>query len=244
MEARKMSPAPIILRVIHLIKMGLLITMVLFTIFLINHFRLSNYFPIRTVYIYGANHLSQQKVQEILQPLVAKGYFSIDVDYIRERLLQMSWVADIFVRRNWPDQIVVTVVEKKPIALWNKENLLSDAGELFNPPQLTFPHDIPLFHGPAGKHITMLQYFNNFNRILNPLHAKISYLELTPFLTWKLKLDNGITLQMGHKDILTRITHFVKVYPKIVGTRAKDVEYIDLRYPNGVAIRWKETIKT
>ena len=59
------------------------------------------------------------------------------------------------------------------------------------------------------------------NRLLTPLHAKISYLELTPYLTWKLTLDNGITLQIGHKDILTRLNHFVKVYPKIMGTSCK-----------------------
>ncbi len=49
---------------------------------------------------------------------------------------------------------------------------------------------------------------------------------LTPYFTWKLTLDNGITMQIGHKDILTRLDHFVKVYPKIVGDRVDDVEYM------------------
>ena len=85
----------------------------------------------------------------------------------------------------------------------------------------------------------MLKYFVNINRILAPLHAKISYLELTPYMTWKLKLENGMTLKVGHNDILTRMTHFVKVYPKIVGERAENIDYIDLRYPNGMAVKWK-----
>jgi cell division septal protein FtsQ len=38
---------------------------------------------------------------------------------------------------------------------------------------------------------------------------------------------------------LTRLSHFVKVYPKIIGERAAQVEYIDLRYQDGLAIRWK-----
>ena len=90
----------------------------------------------------------------------------------------------------------------------------------------------------------MLQYFYEINRLLKPLHAKISYLELTPYLTWKFKMNNGIMMQIGHKDILTRLNHFVKVYPKIVGDRAVDVEYIDLRYSNGVAVRWRTIVKT
>jgi cell division septal protein FtsQ len=31
----------------------------------------------------------------------------------------------------------------------------------------------------------------------------------------------------------------VKVYPKIVGMHESDVEYIDLRYSNGIAVKWK-----
>jgi cell division protein FtsQ len=85
----------------------------------------------------------------------------------------------------------------------------------------------------------MLQHFKDINRLLQPLHVRILTLELTPYFTWKLRLDNGMMLQLGHKDILTRLAHFVKVYPKIVGSRVADIEYVDLRYPNGVAVRWK-----
>jgi len=107
-------------------------------------------------------------------------------------------------------------------------------------PKETFTAELPRFSGPKGQQIYMLKYHNEINRLLVPLRAKISYLELTPFLTWKLTLNNGINMQMGHKDVLTRLGHFVKVYPKIVGTRADYVDYIDLRYPNGMAVRWKK----
>jgi len=41
---------------------------------------------------------------------------------------------------------------------------------------------------------------------------------------------------------LTHISHFVKVYPKIIGERANQVDYVDLRYSNGLAIHWKNII--
>lgn len=225
--------------VIQACKIGLVGAVVLSTLFALNHFKLSQYFPIKNVKIYGINRVDHEEVQNLLLPLVDHGFFTINVEYIRDRLKQMPWVSDIFVRRTWPDRVDVTVIEKNALARWNNQSLLSEVGELFTPKEETYPSDLPLFIGPSGKQMIMLDYFNQINRLLAPLHAKIAHLELTPYFTWKLTLDNGISLQMGHKDVLTRLSHFVKVYPKIVGNRTTDVDYIDLRYPNGVAVRWK-----
>jgi len=225
------------------IKLFIIAIVISFSLFLIKQSKPAHYFPIKEVNIYGVNHLNQQEVQISLFPLVKGSFFAVNVASIRNQLLQMPWVADTYVRRSWPNQIDITIVEKKAIAKWNEQNLLSSAGELFSPVAETYPNNLPQFSGPDGKHMVMLQNYDEMNRILYPLHAKISYLELTPYLTWKLKLDNGIVLRMGHKDILTRLSHFVKVYPKIVGERTTDVDYVDLRYSNGVAVRWKDTHK-
>ncbi len=238
----KLSRRP--LHFTHTGKLLLISVILLAGILTFNHINLAHYFPIKTVRVYGISRVDQQEVQTLLMPLVNRGFFTINVEYIRDRLLQMPWVADIFVKRAWPDKVEITVIEKNAIARWNDNSLLSHNGQLFSPKQETYPPNLPRFVGPSGKQMLMLTHYNQINRLLSPLHAKIAYLELTPYLTWKLTLDNGITLQMGHKDILTRLSHFVKVYPKIVGKRAAAVEYIDLRYPNGMAVRWKEVIAT
>lgn len=225
-------------------KLLFLVFLILSSFFVVKRFKLSNHFPIRTVQIYGIQHVSQEDLEELLTPLVRRSFFAVNVAYLRNRILQMPWVAETYVRRAWPDRIEVRVVEKKAAAKWNDQNLLSKAGELFSPAEESYPQGLPQFTGPDGKHIIMLQYYDQMNRILDPLHAKISHLELTQYLTWKLTLDNGISLRVGHKDILTRLNHFVKVYTKIIGDRTADVDYVDLRYSNGVAVRWKSDIKT
>jgi cell division protein FtsQ len=222
----------------QILKMTTLGAIILSIVFALNQMNLANYFPIKTVRVYGINRVSQKEVHDVVLPLVNHGFFTVNVDFIRDQMLQSPWVSDLYVRRIWPDKVEVTLVEKKPVARWSEDVLLSERGELFVP-KSEYPTGLPRFAGPKGQQIFMLQYFNNMNRLLLPLHAKISYLELTPFFTWKVTLNNGITMQFEHKDILTRLNHFVKVYPKIVGTRADDVDYIDLRYPNGVAVRWK-----
>ena len=215
--------------------------LVISTVLLVNTINLSKLFPIRNVQVYGANHIRHEQVEELLTPYVSRGFFSVDVEFIRDRLMQLPWVSKIFVRRHWPDQVEVAIFEKEVVGRWNGSSLLSAAGEIFSPEEKQLSH-FPDFIGPDGSQMKMLEYYRAMNRILLPLHAKISYLELTPYRTWKLKMSNGMLLQIGHKEILTRLSHFVKVYPKIIGPRVADVEYVDLRYSNGVAVKWKSSL--
>ncbi len=109
----------------------------------------------------------------------------------------------------------------------------------FSPKVDGLPDSLPKFIGPDGEQLHVLEYYNKINQLLEPVHVKIARLELTPYQSWIMTFDNGMKVNIGYKDVLTRIEHFVKVYPKIVGKRASDVEYVDLRYQNGLAVRWK-----
>jgi cell division protein FtsQ len=210
---------------------------------LINKTNFSALFPVKNVRIYGIRHIDHEEVQSLIMPALDRGFFGVDVDFIRDRLQQLSWVGNIFIRRHWPDRIEVAIVEKEAVAKWNHVGLLSSAGDIFTPSKESYPKDIPDFLAPEGTQVQILQYYQAINRILLPLHAKISYLELTPYATWKVRMNNGLLLLVGNRQLLTELNHFVKVYPKIIGAREHDVESVDLRYSNGVAIRWKDPIK-
>lgn len=205
----------------------------------VNQFKSIHYFPITQVKVAGVQRSNTQEIQHLLMPLVKKSFFTVEVLTIKEQLMQLPWIADVIVRRVWPNQISIHVVERTPIARWNDSSLLSTNGELFQPEASSYPVKLPQFIGPEGEQIYMLQSYSKMNNLLAPLHFKIARLELTPTQSWSITFENGMKLNVGYKDILTRLDHFVKVYPKIVRDRASDVDYIDLRYSNGLAVRWK-----
>lgn len=204
-----------------------------------NQFKTANYFAIKEVQVVGVHNSDHQAVQNLLMPLVNKSFFIIDVDLIKERLMQFAWISTASVKRVWPGQVVIRVTEKIPAARWNNQSLLSSAGEVFSPDVSTFPENLPQFIAPDGEQMHMLENYAQLMRLLAPLHFKIKRFELSDAQSWNLTFDNGMKLNVGYKDILTRISHFVKVYPKIVGERADQVDYIDLRYSNGLAVHWK-----
>lgn len=223
----------------QVVKATLFVLLLAISYLSVNKLKETNEFPIHDVKIYGAKHLNSRETQQMLLPLVSKGFFAVEVDLIKEQLLQRPWVADVSVRRVWPDQVVIAISERKPLARWNENSLLSATGEVFNPAVESFPADLPHFIAPEGQQMSVLEFYSEINNLLNPLHLKIKRLALSPYLSWDLEFENGMKVRLGYKDVLTRVSHFVKVYSKIVGERAGDVDYVDLRYPNGLAVRWK-----
>lgn len=223
-------------------KIAAFILFVYFVSFIFNHFKTVKYFPIKEVKISGVNYTERQEIRRSLLPLVNKGFFVVDVAMIKERLSHFVWIEEASVQRVWPNRILIQVKEKQPLAYWNNSGLLTTTGEIFTPQKETYPNGLPRFLGPEGEHIQMLNYYTDVSAMLAPINFKIAHLELTPFKSWNITLTNGMKLNVGEKDGLTRISHFVKVYPKIIGDRVTEVAYVDLRYPNGLAVRWKTNV--
>lgn len=223
----------------HVIRAALFVLFIATVFFSVSKMRELNEFPIHRVKVYGVKHLDMRETRQMLLPFVNKGFFAVDVDQVKEQFLQIPWVSDVSVRRVWPDGVIVTISEKEPVARWNNNHLLGSMGEVFNPTSGTWPSDLPNLVGPEGQQVSVLEFYSRVNTLLLPLHLKIRRIELNPYLSWDLEFTNGMKMRLGYKDVLTRVSHFVKVYPKIVGERAADVDYVDLRYPNGLAVRWK-----
>jgi cell division protein FtsQ len=64
---------------------------------------------------------------------------------------------------------------------------------------------------------------------------------LTPRFAWQLRLASGLTIVLGREmaaySVDARLTRFVAVYARTLGSIAQRHDYVDLRYPNGFALR-------
>ncbi len=208
----------------------------------VNLLKNSLYFPIKTVKISGAQHIDHAVLQSFLTSYVNHGFFGVEVNTIKDRLLENTWITEAKVRRIWPDQVLIKLIEKNPIARWGKTSILSTQGDLFTPDKQELLSYLPQFYGPDGKQQELIQHYHTINQLLAPLHILVIRLELTATDIWHITLTNGIQLKAARKDFLTHFSHFVKVYPKVIGNRETEVNYVDLRYPNGIAVQWKTII--
>ncbi len=188
-------------------------------------------------------HLSQADVQEAVGQTLEGGYFSTDIDQVRTVLLSLPWVQDASIRRQWPSSVKIRVVEKTPVAYWSDDALLSDRGELFKPEQIDRNMKLPQINGPEGLQHKVWSLLVTLHEQLSEIGIEVESLALDQRRSWSMVLSNGVELQLGRYDAEKRINRFIKVFTMKNAIDINKIEYVDLRYPNGFAVRNKKDKK-
>jgi len=221
-----------------------LIFAVMFTAFLVwAGFYLLNpaTLPIKQVRIEGEfRNLSTTALQDLARPKVTGGFFNIDVSAVRNTLLTEPWVRDVSVHRVWPDSLQVFVTEQVAVARWKDTGLLNRSSQLFIPDRASIPSGLPVLDGPEGSQAMMLEKYFYLQNHLAPLAIQVSILRLDERRAWMFESTEGLLVVIGRKDFDERVTRFVELIPGNLGAKIHDAEMIDMRYPNGFSVRWKE----
>ena len=81
-------------------------------------------FEVRRVEVRGVKNLNELKVYERALAERERAMPLVDIDALRDELLQLSWVQDARVSRQLPDTLVIDIVERKPAAVLKKAGKL------------------------------------------------------------------------------------------------------------------------
>src|ERR1700754_1524113 len=199
-------------------------------------------FALREIRIDGdTEHINSPTVRTTVVGRLKGNFFTVDLDAARQSFEQMPWVRHASVRRVWPNALAVTLEEYRPLGTWGNDQLVSVEGELFTANQGELDDDLPAFDGPEGTAKEVVARYRDFQKWFAPLDAKPEEVTLSPRFAWTVKLSNGTQIELGRErnpDTLNdRCKRFVASWTSVTGRWGKDIEYADLRYPNGFAIR-------
>ena len=178
-------------------------------------------------------------IEAALRGRLGGNFFALDADEVRAALERLPWVRRASVRRVWPDRLEVTLEERVALARWGEHALIDLQGERF---AATSSAPLPLFIAQEGAEHELAVRYARFSEILAPLGARLERIVLTPRFAWQLTLDNGLQIMLGRDadGAETRLARFVAAYPATLGRIARAHDYVDLRYPNGFALRAQE----
>ena len=217
----------------------------------------SDSLPVDTVSIRG--NLNELEIARISAALTDSGqlhnFIKLDVDSIQETVKSIPWVESDSVRKQWPAYLYLDVAEKRAVARWKDDRLLSEHSGVYEAPDGEFFGNLVMLDGPEAKAGYMYQNYLSFRDLLSPVGCAITKLVLTERQSWELYMDNGVKLVLGRENIdavgdgeadqpdsksvvQRRLERFTKVYPQI-RKNFVNISYIDLRYDNGMAIGWK-----
>jgi cell division protein FtsQ len=197
-------------------------------------------FPIHKVKIEGTYpHVNATALRQTILPFLQKGFLRIELSQLQDRLQQLPWVYSATIKRVWPDTLTINLIEQQALARYNDNALLNQYGELFNADSSHLPQDLPIFLAPVGQQELMWQTYQKLSALLAPLSLKIMILGLDTRQSWRLQLSNNIVLFLGTTDPEQRLQRFIAAYPQVVGNKAAQINYVDLRYPHGISVGMK-----
>ncbi|MFC1589073.1 cell division protein FtsQ/DivIB [Pseudomonadota bacterium] len=204
-----------------------------------------NVAPIEKVEIEGEfENISHDGFREKVIAVIDGGYFSLDLAVVRSTLMDLPWVDDVSVRRQWPSGLHIKVTEKRAVAYWNNDAMISDRGDVFRPEVISHQLKMPRLNGPDGLHNKMWLFLVKMNKEFSSMGFEVVDLNLDERRAWNLhflseKTAEKIEVKLGRDHANDRLARFVRVFSNMDKFNLTNIEVIDLRYPNGFAMRIK-----
>ena len=202
---------------------------------------ISPLFPLREIVVRG--ELKNASREEIASAVdgIGGNFFAADLAAVRARLEQVAWVRRVDARRIWPDRIEVRLEEHVAFARWGASGLVNSFGEPFAATMDGAAQaSLPLLAGPAGTEGELARRCRRFSEQLAPLGETLDRVVLNPRHAWQLQLAGGLQLELGRDgpgSVEQRLERFVAAFPELLGRLARKFQQVDLRYPNGFALR-------
>ena len=195
-------------------------------------------FPLREVrLVEPPQHVRRGDIEAVVKKSLQGTFFTIDLARARKGFESVPWVRRADVRRQWPDRIEVRLEEHVPLARWGTLGRVNVHGEIF---EAAYEGKLPTFNGPAGASKEMAIQYAYFRKSLEPLGREPVQVNVSARRAWSLRTDTGLTLELGRADLENRLGRFVQNYERAAQHLGRRVDYVDLRYRNGFAVRVPE----
>lgn len=200
-------------------------------------------FPLRNLVVSTPlEQVTRAQIEHVARGAFVGNFFTVDLGSARDAFERLPWVRRADLRRRWPDTLELAIEEQRAVARWtpldDEPRLVNDHGEVF---AATSNEKLPQFSGPEGSAPRVLERHAEFVSGLEPIHRRPVAVALSAREAWTLRLDDGVVLELGRdqdkQTVAARIARFAATYPAARSRFQTALGAIDMRYPNGFALR-------
>ncbi|MFG1173758.1 cell division protein FtsQ [Erwiniaceae bacterium CAU 1747] len=206
--------------------------------------------PLSKLVVTGQTHYTRN--DDIRQAILSLGepgtFMSQDVDIIQQQIERLPWIQQVSVRKQWPDELKIHLVEYVPFARWNDVHMVDAEGKSFSVPASHQDKEVlPLLYGPEGSETEVLTGYRQMRDVLAASKFKLKAASMTARRSWQLVLDDDTRLELGRNEDMKRLKRFIDLYPTLQQqgqAENKRISYVDLRYDSGAAVGWTPELIT
>ncbi|HKY80956.1 MAG TPA: cell division protein FtsQ/DivIB [Sphingobium sp.] len=196
-------------------------------------------FEVQKVEVRGVERMDELPVYNIALGQVDRSMLSLDLPKVREEMLHLGWVKDARISRRLPDTLVVDIVERDPVAVWQHDgqlHLIDVQGVVLQAVSANAMPDLPLVVGPSANRQTAgLNKLMENAPALKPMLAGATWVGNR---RWDLRFQSGETLVLpeGEKASATALVNFARMdgVNRLLG---RGIVKFDMRDPDRFILR-------
>lgn len=195
--------------------------------------------PISNVQILGEfKYVTREQVQGQVLANLDNGFLSQKLIDLKVQISEEPWIESVSVRRRWPNTLEVNVVEHKPIARWGDRGVINIYGELVQVGDNEKLNHLPLLKGPEEYSKEITKTYVDMSQMLVMDKLKVSEISVNSTMGWVVTLDTLFKVELGKENVVGKMKNFLLVYHAGLHKRQNEIEYIDARYDDGIAVKW------
>ena len=196
-------------------------------------------FEVEKVEVRGVERMDELPVYNIALGQVDRSMLSLDLPRVRSEMLKLGWVKDARISRRLPDTLVVDIVERDPVAVWQhggQLHLIDVAGVVLQPVSASAMPDLPLVVGPyANRQTAGLNRLMENAPALKPMLAGATWVGNR---RWDLRFQSGETLSLPEGDRISAaaLVNFARMdgVNRLLG---RGIVKFDMRDPDRFVLR-------
>ena len=159
-----------------------------------------------------------------------------------KRLLEgIDWVEQASIQRKFPNQLEISVTERKPFAVWQRGQahyVIDRHGVAMSGIDNSRAAQLPLVSG-EGANLAVAELVNQLEATPELL-LRVGAAARVGQRRWTLYLDNGVKILLPEAGTAAAL-HYISTYDKEFGILSKSVSEVDLRVPAQVRIAMVQT---
>jgi|GEM_PF-2071259 len=208
-------------------------------------------FAIRSIEVSGLKKLDRADILNMAQVHEGENIFRISANEAVRRIASNPWVQGVTVRRQFPDRVIIHVVERQAASMIRRSGIwfLAADGVAFKPVAAGDPFDMPIISGQGNsdapddleeiqRALAVIQLAANSEALPS---SRISEVIISPGGRITL-LTSGMMerVEMGAGDLKAQWKVLEAVLVE-VGRSGMEAVRVDLNYPSGAAVKINTT---
>lgn len=167
---------------------------------------------VEQIQITGLKNMDDQTVYAIALDQRSRAMPLVNLEDVRQQLLQYGWIKDAHVSRRLPDMLLIHIDERTPAAVWQDDGrlmLIDTAGVLLSDVSPQAMPDLPLIIGPDAN--TQEPAYQALLEAAPALRPRVRAATWVGNRRWNLTFDSGETLELPEENAPAALVKFAEM---------------------------------